>query len=88
MFGPRERIQLSFLFIAGDREEEYVVCVANDRLFFRLDTTTASSEADYLFLQYKECALALDVEDTKMDYGCLRWNTTDNECNYTVVAGE
>lgn len=52
IFGLTNRIQSSFMFISGDVEKRFVLCVAKSAAAFFQNTQTDSSVTKYVFLQY------------------------------------
>lgn len=67
-FGASNRKQNSFLSITSDAEKAFVLCVAKLRLLFRLNFKTDSIEKETVYLQYVECAPAVNDVDKKLGF--------------------
>lgn len=80
-------MQNSFVPLAGDRNDRFVLCVATVKLLFSLNTQTDSCKTTIVYLEYMECTPVVHKIDTnKTAY--LRWSTADEEDHNTVSEAE
>lgn len=86
-FGPSKRARNPFVLIAGCGEEGSVLRMPGVLLLFHPNAGTDSRGTEYAFLQYTECASAVDVVGKELGCACLRWSTPDAN-DESAVAGE
>lgn len=87
-FATSRRMQNSFELTVGVGKERYVLWLPIMLPLFGLRIQTDKSGANYVFLQYINCTLALNEMDEDLGYVCPSQSTTDEKDCSTVAREE